>query len=79
MHFFLALQGLNTCIGITHVLSCITIMTIGRVPRKLFEHEAATRNIQTSLVQDTASVNAMEEKCLGIRNFTADAILFREI
>ena len=32
-------------IGITHVFSCINIC---RVPRKLFEHEAARPSVQTS-------------------------------
>ena len=39
------LYSLMVNIGITHVFSCINN---GRVPRKLFEHEAVRPRVQTS-------------------------------
>ena len=47
----------NENIGIIHVFSCINIC---RVPRKLFEHEAARPNVQT-FPRYPANVNALKQ------------------
>ena len=47
-------------IGIIYVFSCIYIC---RVPRKLFEHEAARPNVKTTS-EGPANVNALKQTCL---------------
>ena len=47
-------------IGITHVFSCVNILT---VRRKLFDHEAIRPSVQ-NCPRDPASVNAMKQTCV---------------